>query len=78
MRREWVEITIWSKREFNRNGLSPCGESGLKFSTGSKIISGIKSLSMRREWVEIYFSPTLGHAHGSLSMRREWVEIQSP
>ena len=53
MRGEWIEINIISCLRFVCVGLSPCGESGLKFPLLSEILKKSASLPMRGEWIEI-------------------------
>ena len=37
--------------------------------------TGLRSLSARRAWIEIWAPAGAYHAHGSLSARRAWIEI---
>ena len=65
MRGEWIEITFPAPYEAASSGLSPCGESGLKWVRCSRSYStvtgslpaslqiGLESLPMRGEWIEI-------------------------
>jgi len=58
--------------------LSPHGESGLKFGLKTwPIVLFLKSLSTRREWIEIVLIQALSIFNNkSLSTRREWIEIE--
>ena len=53
MRGEWIEISLLPALAYPPQGLSPCGESGLKFFPvySMNFVSG--SLPMRGEWIEI-------------------------
>ena len=53
MRGEWIEIASHCLYAPSLIGLSPCGESGLKY--GAAVIRGVvaASLPMRGEWIEI-------------------------
>ena len=53
MRGEWIEIAPCGRARCAPTGLSPCGESGLKFFGGEYGHVGIASLPMRGEWIEI-------------------------
>ena len=55
--------------------LSPCGESGLKFSRASAALLAVLSLPMRGEWIEIPALKGLKAQPASLPMRGEWIEI---
>ena len=58
MRGEWIEILPFSSSCVGIYGLSPCGESGLKFFPHA-VISVVldRSLPMRGEWIEISCGP---------------------
>ena len=75
MRREWIEILMFTKYTLTCVSLPPCGGSGLKCSLCTHAAGGFASPSMRREWIEI--QRTLYHTATvwSPSMRREWIEI---
>ena len=54
MRGEWIEIEFVGVETLLRNGLSPCGESGLKFSCSFQSApASDRSLPMRGEWIEM-------------------------
>ena len=54
MRREWIEIGEQPQFVSQRHqSLPPCGGSGLKYHGSAKNNLGIRSPSMRREWIEI-------------------------
>ena len=67
MRGEWIEIPTrpWPSREKER--LSPCGESGLKW-FGRQVGNLIpQSLPMRGEWIEINYWITWGRNNEQVS-----------
>ena len=53
MRGEWIEIAACKGRIYATNGLSPCGESGLKSVVRGQTLQTLASLPMRGEWIEI-------------------------
>ena len=75
MRGEWIEISRVSKRVAPPRGLSPCGESGLKWPRGGSLQrhrglspcgeSGLKSRQAQGA----------GKGSASLPMRGEWIEM---
>ena len=54
MRGEWIEIRSRWWTAADAAGLSPCGESGLKFSNSCDCQMYFVSLPMRGEWIEIF------------------------
>ena len=53
MRGEWIEIcAVWFVGSLTI-GLSPCGESGLKFDRIHQRPTANESLPMRGEWIEM-------------------------
>ena len=52
MRGEWIEIAP-DNRCGHAQGLSPCGESGLKYGPELRAAGVIVSLPMRGEWIEM-------------------------
>ena len=76
MRGEWIEMRGRSLDSRCIRGLSPCGESGLKWLRGGKPVRSHPSLPMRGEWIEIAESLLCATNGGrSLPMRGEWIEM---
>ena len=59
----------------NSNSRSPYGERGLKYEDNPVCSRAVRSLSLRRAWIEIKFVKTLQADTESLSLRRAWIEI---
>ena len=78
MRGEWIEIYDSLKRNTYVQGLSPCGESGLKCQLTADVLIHRVSLPMRGEWIEIRWYYKTGVNIMSLPMRGEWIEILTP
>ena len=53
MRGEWIEIRSRWWTAADAAGLSPCGESGLKWHSMATAAAETGSLPMRGEWIEI-------------------------
>ena len=54
---------------------SPYGERGLKSYLRDEFTGVLRSLSLRRAWIEIMLAPPAVILHKSLSLRRAWIEI---
>ena len=74
MRGEWIEIVMHYLAYRYNKGLSPCGESGLKFLVGF-LEARILSLPMRGEWIEMLVPVYYDGGGLSLPMRGEWIEM---
>jgi len=77
MRGEWIEIAYVPEGFGTGDGLSPCGESGLKSLHHIIVCKVIMSLPMRGEWIEIAKTLLYVACFESLPMRGEWIEIPS-
>ena len=71
MRREWIEMNDFKTYSIDELRLPPCGGSGLKYENEKRVAFGLRSPSMRREWIEIiiaqyedYVKPVSLHAEG--------------
>ena len=53
MRREWIEIFLFTENSPFVASLPPCGGSGLKYDGRNSETSKSLSPSMRREWIEM-------------------------
>ena len=75
---EWIEMEKHSRKLKRKLGLSPCGESGLKYADGRRPPAEVLSLPVWGEWIEITRFPGLVFpAALSLPVWGEWIEIQS-
>ena len=71
---EWIEMG-WGIGHYKPTGLSPCGESGLKWPEMRLVSCGLMSLPVWGEWIEI--ATAIGNARISMSLPvwGEWIEI---
>ena len=76
--RAWIEIRTRLWRFPAPVCRSPYGERGLRnVKTAAQDTVVVKSLSLRRAWIEIRTEPFPASRHASLSLRRAWIEICS-
>ena len=66
-----LEVAVDSK------GRSPYGERGLKYRPRFASAVPLRSLSLRRAWIEITITSANKDTATSLSLRRAWIEILS-
>ena len=74
---EWIEIRLALSAQRTPVGLSPCGESGLKWIMPGLVYHIHQSLPMRGEWIEIVHVSVEIIVVTSLTMRGEWIEIRT-
>ena len=76
--RAWIEIRTRLWRFPAPVCRSPYGERGLRnVKTAAQDTVVVKSLSLRRAWIEIRTEPFPASRHASLSLRRAWIEIRT-